>query len=323
MQSRLQLSVRAVYQLFARAACAGAVLCMGYSSRAQNLFASDGSANIFEYTQGGAQGTFASGMNGPAFMAFNSAGDLFVTEYVGYDSGAIIEITPSGVQSTFASGLPGPAGIAFNSAGDLFVGTTTGDDGGGVIEISPSGKQSTFISSYNSLLESPNALAFNSAGDLFVANGGLGQVVEYTPKGVASFFASQLGPAGPASLAFNSAGDLFVTDNLVNNADSEGDIYEYTPSGKQSIFATGLYNPTALAVNSAGDVFVIAEANKSDAGGNDTIYEFTPGGTKSTFATSDVPLSGLAFQPLPEPSTLGMLIVGLTTLFFRRLKLSA
>ena len=44
--------------------------------------------------------------------------------------------------------------------------------------------------------------------------------------------------------------------------------------------------------------------------GSGNIYEFTPGGTRSTFASG---LNGplfLAFEPVPEGSTLGLLAVG-------------
>ena len=74
--------------------------------------------NIYEFTPGGVQSTFASGLNYPAGLAFNSAGNLFVADI---GSGNIYEFTPGGVQSTFASGLNTPEGLAFNSAGNLFV----------------------------------------------------------------------------------------------------------------------------------------------------------------------------------------------------------
>ena len=63
------------------------------------------SGNIYEFTPGGVQSTFASGLNDPDGMAFNSAGDLFEADY---GSGNIYEFTPGGVKSTFASGLNDP-----------------------------------------------------------------------------------------------------------------------------------------------------------------------------------------------------------------------
>jgi hypothetical protein len=58
-----------------------------------------------------------------------------------------------------------------------------------------------------------------------------------------------------------------------------------------------------LAFNSAGDLF---EADYFSG----KINKFTPSGTESTFASG---LSGpvaLAFEPVPEPSALGLLAVG-------------
>jgi len=49
-------------------------------------------------------------------------------------------------------------------------------------------------------LNQPEGLAFNSAGDLFVANQLGNDIIEFTPGGVGSIFASGL--ANPIALAF-------------------------------------------------------------------------------------------------------------------------
>jgi hypothetical protein len=49
-------------------------------------------------------------------------------------------------------------------------------------------------------LSSPRALAFNNAGDLFVANGGANDILEITPNGTTSVFATGLDI--PVGLAF-------------------------------------------------------------------------------------------------------------------------
>ena len=51
----------------------------------------------------------------------------------------------------------------------------------------------------------------------------------------------QSGLNAPYGLAFNSAGDLFEADS------NSGNIYEFTPAGVQSTFASGLYYPFGLA----------------------------------------------------------------------------
>ena len=190
MKMKFKFSIRAVCPLFGGVICAGAVLLMASSAQAQNLFVSDYSENVYEFTPGGVQSTFAhSGVSTPNGLAFNSAGDLFVANY---EPNAITEITPSGVVSTFASGLSFPCGLAFNSAGDLFEADFSS---GNIYEFTTSGAKTTFASGLNT----PLGLAFNSAGDLFVSQEHSGTITEITPGGVQSTFASGL---SPTDLAF-------------------------------------------------------------------------------------------------------------------------
>jgi hypothetical protein len=56
--------------------------------------------------------TFATGLNLPAGMAFDSTGNMFV----GITSGTVVKITPDGMQSTFASGFPNNNNFYNNSA---------------------------------------------------------------------------------------------------------------------------------------------------------------------------------------------------------------
>src|SRR5713101_2695245 len=70
-----------------------------------DLYESDlGSGNIYEFTPVGTRSTFASGLNGPTGLAFDSSGNLFAAD----NSGNIYEFTPGGTRSTFASGLIAP-----------------------------------------------------------------------------------------------------------------------------------------------------------------------------------------------------------------------
>jgi DNA-binding beta-propeller fold protein YncE len=102
------------------------------------------------FAPGGSRSTFASGLDDPAGLAFNSAGDLFVSDQA---NGSIDEFTPGGTKSTFASGLSSPRGLAFNSAGDLIV---SDEDSGNIFEFTPGGTQTTFASG----LDGPTYLAF-------------------------------------------------------------------------------------------------------------------------------------------------------------------
>jgi glucose/arabinose dehydrogenase len=78
---------------------------------AGNLFEADwGSDNIYEFTTGGTQSIFASGLDGPTGLAFDSAGNLFEADFW---SNNIYKFTSGGTRSTFASGLYHPYGLAF------------------------------------------------------------------------------------------------------------------------------------------------------------------------------------------------------------------
>ena len=112
MKTRCQSIFRAAYHSFDRAVFAGAVLLIVTSAPAQNLFVSDyiSSGTIYEFTPGGAQSTYVSGLPYTEGLAFDSAGNLFEADQ---NSGNIYELTPRGRQSTFASGLPAPAELAF------------------------------------------------------------------------------------------------------------------------------------------------------------------------------------------------------------------
>src|SRR5690349_9680074 len=94
------------------------------------------------------------------------------------------------------------------------------------------------------------------AQNLFVSvnDAGGGKILEFSPDGVQSTFASGLMGAG--ALAFDSAGNLFVADVSVDsNGMTSGTIYKFTPAGVRSTFALGLTSPTGLAFDEAGNLF--------------------------------------------------------------------
>ena len=267
-------------------------MLMATSAQAQNLFVTEAysAGSTYEITSSGVKSTFVPGLNGIG-LAFDSAGDLFVAS-----GSSIVKVTSNGNPSVFtSSGLVDAYALAFNSAGDLFV----SDWGGGSIyKLTPGGVSSTFASG----LGSPTFLTFNRAGDLFVADYYTGNIYELTPGGVRSTFASGLN--GPNGLAFDTAGNLFV-------ANWGGTGSEFSPSGNliDASFAAGLSHPYAVAINGADDVFV------ADSGSGN-IYEYTPSGVKSTFASGlNNAVTGLAFQPVPEPSAWVLLAIGATILF--------
>ncbi|MGH7980687.1 MAG: NHL repeat-containing protein, partial [Limisphaerales bacterium] len=284
-KSRIKLNDRAVKRALAISAFVS-LLIAGMAS-AQNLIITESkpSGNVYEYTPSGVLQSTIVNINEPAYMAFNSAGDLFIGGF--NNAWNITEMTPSGGESTFGS-LDEPNGLAFDSAGDLF----EADLGSGKIYeyTNHDGTLSSNATLFASGLNDPAGLAFDSAGDLFAANNQTGTIYEYTNHDgtlnpTSGVFASGL--QWPSGLAFNGSGDLFEADAFT------GKINEFTPGGKESTFASGFSDPIGVAIDSAGNLFV-ADINSG------TVTKITPSGAKSTFASGLSSPAGVTFQPVPN-----------------------
>jgi len=120
-----------------------------------------------------------------------------------------------------------------------------------------------------------------SAQNLFMSAGD--KIIEFTPEGVQSTFASGL---SAEVLAFDSAGNLFASVADCSVVPCSRAIYKFTPDGVQSTFASGV-GAGALAFDSAGNLFV--------TDGN-SILKFTSEGVQSTFAFGLSGPTGLAFD---------------------------
>jgi sugar lactone lactonase YvrE len=299
MKIKLKCPVRVIVSLIKRAGCAGTILLIASSTLAQNLFVSEGTS-IYDITPGGVENAFATGISLPNGMAFDSLGDLFVSDL----DGTIDKFTPGGVETTFATGLNFPAGLAFDNAGNLYEADANSHN---IYKFTPSGTRSTFATGLIGL----DGLAFDTVHNLLfvtsIATGNVGKIFEFTTGGVRSTFASG---AIISQMAFDSSGNLFATDQ------NTGSLYKFTPGGVRSTFATGLNNPVGLAIDSAGNVF---EADNSGY----NINEFTPDAVESTFNASLPDPVDLAFQPasVPEqPSALGLLVFSTSMLIIRHRK---
>lgn len=305
----MKIKIPVIHHSLGLTSGAGILFLLASGAFAQNMFiGNEGSHSVIEIPTTGPQSTFATSLQYPNALAFDSSGDLFVADEF---SGAIDEYAPGGgAPTTFASGLNNPMSLAFDTAGDLFVGTQNNN----ILEYAVGGGPAmVFISG----LSSPNSLAFDKAGNLFVVNqagdvAGAGYVTKITPGKVQSTFAS--GFSNPNSLAFNAAGDLFVSSG------NAGTITEITPGGTPTPFASGLNAPDGLAFDNQGDLFV------TDAGvnmQNGDLTEFLAGGGENVTTPVSKPIS-IAFQgemlPVPEPSVLGLVGVGIATLMIYRRK---
>jgi hypothetical protein len=208
------------------------------------------------------------------------AQNLFVSSI---SQSTIYEVTPGGTVSTFVTGIPDPAYMAFNSAGDLFVGSFNS-----IYEITPGGKTNVIATGISDL----GGLAINSAGDLFV--GTAANITEITPAGVKSVFTT--GVSGASGLAINGGGYMFAASGET--------IWEVSPTGGTATsFASIPSDSRQLIFGNAG----LLLANQTD----DEVLGFNPNGLESVFVPDINGAYGLAIQPVPEPSALGLLAAGM------------
>jgi sugar lactone lactonase YvrE len=218
----------------------------------------------------------------PAFMAFDSAGDLWVANYMG---NTLVEYTPAQLAQ---SGDPAPA-VTISAPDDCFT---------------AEGTSITTTAASAAGLCGPAGLAFDAHGDLWVTNLFLPSVVEYTPAQLAQSGsptpATVIGTTnpttstGPHSLldplddTFDAAGNLWVSNAVYSGPTARGTLVEYTPaqlahSGAPTpavtISSTGgtstgtgpasLSAPSGLELDTTGNLWV---ANT----GNDSLVEYTP-----------------------------------------------
>jgi streptogramin lyase len=242
----------------------------------------------------------AAGLDLPAGVAVDAAGDLFIADF---HNQRAREVSPSGVITTVAgngsrgfSGDGGPAtaaelndleGVAVDAAGDLFIADTFNSR---VREVSPSGIITTVAggtgdggSATRAALAFPSNVAVDAAGDLFIADPVNERVREVTPAGVITTVAgggNSVRDGGPATaaqlfslagLAVDAAGDLYIadaSDERVREVLPSGIITTAAGSGTEGFGGDGgpataaeLFKPAALAVDAAGDLFIADTAN--------------------------------------------------------------
>jgi len=141
--------------------------------------------------------------------------------------------------------------------------------------------------------------------DLFASINGTtqndgGSILEFTPPGVQSTFASTL--SRPRGVAFDSAGNLFVATTTVdlNTGNDSGAILKITPDGTQMTF-TNVSGPSVsffledLKIDDSGNVFLVVN-DETDPNEASVIYSFAPDGTQSLFGDLPGQSYGLAFD---------------------------
>lgn len=192
-----------------------------------NLFVAGGLAGagkVWKVGPGGSPVTeFATGFVDPRGLAFDAAGNLFVSDYQG---NKIYKVTPAGVKTTFVSSITSPAFLAFGPGGNLFV----AEWGQLRVQVvSPAGVVSNYATAVGALGEEVSGMVYDPAsGDLYVGAGP--NLKRIGPGGApVSVFATNL--IGIFGLARDVAGNFYASRY------SHRDVYSIAPSGSESPFA--------------------------------------------------------------------------------------
>jgi streptogramin lyase len=294
------------------------------TNSAGNVYVADqGNSTIRSITPAGVVTTFAGAVsvigsadatgaaatfNGPAGVATDSAGNVYVAE-VGNNT--IRKITSAGVVTTFARSFNGPADVATDSAGYVYVADTLN---GSIRKITPAGVVTTLAVTGGS----PRGVATDSAGNVYVADFQNNTILKITPLGVVTTLAGMAGVPGgddnigaaarfnaPVGVATDSTGNLYVADSFNNTIRkiviSTGAVSTlagtagFTGSTNATGAAARFNNPLSVAIDSAGNVYVADN-------GNSTIRKITPAGVVSTLVGV---VGQVGFTPGALPGVLG------------------
>jgi sugar lactone lactonase YvrE len=245
----------------------------------------------------GTVSTFASGLNNPLGLDFDSSGNLYVAQQ---SSGAILKFDSSGVMTPFATGLNYYlSGLAVDSANNVYVGANryAGNFASAILKFNPQG---ALISTWNWSVGGPGplqptGLALGLSGDLFVSDYSGNALYSISPSGVPTLITGLY--VNPHGLAFDAHGTLFV------GTKSSGRIDGVSPAGTITPFVSGIDNPSGMAFDSLGNMYV---GNAPNGGGGTTITKISPGGETTIVANGlDRPVYVVA---VPEPGIAGWVV---------------
>ena len=165
-----------------------------------SLVVSDFTSSVLRKLMNGGLSTFATGLNGPEGIAYDSLNNLF---YSGnYLDGTLTVINGFGNVSVFAVGLSGPMGVALLSPGNLYVANSSN---GTIAKVVQGSGVSTFVTGFGM----PAGVTLDTANNLYTADQSQNMVFVISSSGEVFPFAKVASPFG---IAFDGDGNLFVSD---------------------------------------------------------------------------------------------------------------
>ncbi len=184
--------------------------------------------SIYKVTDKGAVTPFATEIMNPTGLAFNIAGDLFVSSRF---EGNVYTIDPAGRTSTFIEGMGVATGMAFDREGNLYV----GDRSGNIFKINAEREIFVFATIEPSI--AAYHLAFGFDDYLYVAGpttSSFDSIYRISPSGEVDRFFTGLGR--PQGLAFDIEGTLYA----VASYRGRRGIFRFRDPGKPELIVAGL-----------------------------------------------------------------------------------
>ncbi|MBI5169116.1 MAG: hypothetical protein HZA61_06485 [Candidatus Eisenbacteria bacterium] len=192
-----------------------------------NLFVAGslaGAGKVWKVGPGGSPVTeFATGFVDPRGLAFDTAGNLFVSDYQG---NKIYKVSPAQVKTTFVASITSPAFLEFGPGGNLFV----AEWGQLRVQVvSPAGVVSNYATAVGALGEEVSGMVYDPAsGDLYV---GAGPNLKRIGAGGSPVNVFATGLIGIFGLARDAAGTFYASRY------SHRDVYEISTAGAPSPYA--------------------------------------------------------------------------------------
>ncbi len=243
-----------------------------------DLYASDLATNsIVVYAHDGTKRTFATGLNSPQGLAFDSSGNLYVADA---GSGNVYKFARGGGRTTFASGLINPIGLAIDGP-DLLV----AENGGNLISSFPLTGGSKTISIPS--VTAPLGVAFDGI-NRYVAN--TASVFKVAPDGTMT----DIDPGdGSRNVTVDTRGNVFVTTD-------SGGVTKINTDGTIIPFASGLIDPHGLAFRPKRynqDTDGVGHLLVADTAAGQ-IYDYTIDGNRTLFGPAGGSPNFLAFETI-------------------------
>ena len=187
--------------------------------------------------------TFASGFSAPYRVAFDAAGNAYVSDP---GTSFVVKVpVGGGSRVNLGTGLAGPAGVAVDATGTyVYVANLFG---GNVRKIQVSNNTTTTIGSGFS---QPYGVALDAAGNVYVADA-QATVIKEILAGTNTVVSLGSGFSGPLGVAVDGSGNVYVADHG-NNAVKK----IAAGSGAISTLGSGFSNPYDVAIDNTGNLFV-------------------------------------------------------------------